>query len=436
MPKNPHRLHRSVVDDVATIILAGGQGTRLYPLTKNRCKPAVSFGGRYRLIDIPISNSLNSGINNIFVISQYFSSGLNNHIADAFKFDSIQGGGIEFLYPDESADGKQWYHGTADAVRKNLSTFKDCNCEYFLILSGDQLYNMNLYQMVKFTKEKQADLTIATLPVKEQEAKRMGLMKINEECDILDFVEKPQEMNVLKNYRLSKDYLKKVNIDDPDDHYYLGSMGIYLFKKDVLIDLLESTHAEDFGKHLIPEQINKGKACAFYYNGYWEDIGTISSYYQANLALTKNALGLDLYDESLPIFANSVHLPSARVSKTKLENSIVSQGSIIEADEISHCLLGLRCCVKKGTVIQNSILLGNQFYKPPESLKEKLPSDFCVGENCIIKNTIIDEHVNIGNNVKLTNEKNLKTFDGDGVFIRDGIIIVTSGTQIPDNFVL
>lgn len=436
MSINPHKICKSIVDDVATIILAGGQGTRLYPLTKNRCKPAVSFGGRYKLIDIPISNSLNSGISSIYVISQYFSSGLNNHIMNTFKFDDIQGGYIHCLHPDESEVGKHWYHGTADAVRKNIAVFKECNCNYFLILSGDQLYNMNLFQMIAFSKEKNSDLTIATLPVKEEEAKRMGLLKINETNDILDFVEKPQDPKILKNYRLSKQELKKTHLQDINEHYYLGSMGIYLFKKEVLIEMLEKLPSEDFGKHIIPQKINEGSCSAFFYDGYWEDIGTISSYYKANLALTRNSLGLDLYNEALPIFAGKVNLPSARICHSKLEHSIISQGSVIEASEISHSLLGLRCLVKKESVIKNSILIGNQFYTPPQSLKNVLPPQFSIGTNSFINNAIIDEHVFIGNNVKLTNEKNIQHFDGNGIYIRDGIIIVTSGTSIPDNFVL
>lgn len=436
MRRFPHKQSISISDDVATIILAGGQGTRLFPLTEKRCKPAVCFGGRYRLIDIPISNSINSGIKQIYVISQYFSSSLNHHIKETFSLDPIQGGAIHFLYPEENENGMSIYQGTADAIRKNLPAFESCTSEYFLILSGDQLYNMDLFSMIEFTKKKNADLTIATLPVTKKEAHRMGLLKINQDEDILEFYEKPQEAAILDHYQLDAKFLSSKGLAKTSEPHYLGSMGIYVFKKEALFRLLKEDSREDFGKYLIPNQIKKGKAAAFYYDGYWEDIGTISSYYDATLSLTKNQLGLDLYNESLPIFSHNVHLPCARVSSTKVEHSIVSQGSLIDAKEISHSMLGLRSVVKKGSIILNSIIMGNQYYTPPTSLKEKLPSEFTIGENCLIKNAIIDEHVKIGNNVKLINEQKLQSYDGKGIYIRDGIIVVSSGTSIPDNFVL
>ncbi len=426
MPTNPHKIRLSLADEVASIILAGGQGTRLFPLTKHRCKPAVSFGGRYKLIDIPLSNSLNSGISTIFVISQYFSSGLNSHINSAFKLDDIHRGGIEFLFPDENTEGKIWYEGTADSVRKNLHIFKECDCQYFMILSGDQLYNMNLFEMLQFSKEKNADLCIATLPIEKNEATRMGLLKLDDSNKIVDFVEKPQEEDILSDF----------SIPNSSPTKYLASMGIYLFKKEVLISLLESTTEMDFGKDLIPNIIKEKSAYSYCYDGYWEDIGTISAFYQANLALTRNDLGLELYDETLPIYAKNIHLPSARIHKADLQHSIVSQGSIIEEATLNNCLLGPRCHVKKGSVLKNTIVLGNQFYTPPTSMQSKLPSSFSIGENCHIEKAIIDEHVSIGNNVKLINEKNLDHFDGDGFYIRDGIIVITSGTTLPDNFSL
>lgn len=343
---------------------------------------------------------------------------------------------MTFLYPEETLAGMCVYEGTADAIRKNLPTFKKCTSEYFLILSGDQLYNMDLFAMIEFAKRTKADLTIAALPVKQEEAKRMGLLKIDESHNVLEFCEKPSDPQVLKNYQLTPAFLKSKHINPSKDEYYLGSMGIYVFKRQVLFDLLEHHPQEDFGKHLIPIQMQQGKTAAFYYHGYWEDIGTIASYYEATLALTKNSLGLDLYNEALPIFSNPVHLPCARISKTQVEDSILSQGSIIEAKEISHSMLGLRSIVKKGTVIHDSIVIGNQFYKPPHSLKDTLPDHFSIGEHCLIKKTILDEHVKIGNHVQLINKDKLQTYDGDGIFIRDGIIIVSSGTTLPDGFIL
>lgn len=425
-----------IADNVATIILAGGEGTRLYPLTQTRCKPAVSFAGRYRLIDIPISNSLNSGIKDIYVISQFFSAALNNHIKDTFPLDHFQGGRMSFLYPEETADGISVYKGTADAVRKNLSAFKQSSAEYFLILSGDQLYNMDLYAMIAFAKQNDADLTIAALPIKETEAKRMGLLQINDSYEITDFFEKPTDPDILKKYALDNKFLDTHHLSKGHEHLYFGSMGIYVFKREVLFDLLEKHPDHDFGKHIIPNQLKQGKNFAFYYDGYWEDIGTITSYYTATLALTRNHLGLDLYNESLPIFSSNIHLPCARVDGTSVTHSILSQGSIIEAKEISHCMIGLRSIIKQGTIIRNSILMGNQFYSPPPAFHDRLPESFTVGENCHIENAILDEHVKIGNNVKLINKNHLKHYDGKGICIRDGIIVVTSGTTIPDGFEL
>jgi glucose-1-phosphate adenylyltransferase len=435
MRKFPHKQHLSISDDVAAIILAGGQGTRLFPLTQARCKPAVVFGGRYRLIDVPISNSLNSGIKQIYVISQYFSSSLNHHIKETFSLDSIQGGSMHFLYPEENQEGLSMYQGTADAIRKNLPAFENCTSDYFLILSGDQLYNMDLFAMLEFAKKKDADLTIAALQVKEKEAMRMGLLKINESADILDFYEKPTEPEILKSFELPSDFF--INKKTPSSSTtYLGSMGIYIFKREALFKLLRENTKEDFGKNIIPSQINKGKSAVFYYEGYWEDIGTIASYYEATLALTRNQLGLDLYNEALPIFSHAVNLPCARINHTRVDHSIVSQGSMIDADKISNSLLGLRSIVKEGTVISHSIIMGNQYYTPPASLKEKLPEEFSIGKNCRIEKAIIDEHVKIGNNVQLINANNLQHYDGKDIYIRDGIIVVPSGTVLPDGFVL
>ena len=422
----------SLNERVASVILAGGQGTRLYPLTDGKCKPAVSFGGRYRLIDIPISNSLNSRMNNIYVISQFYSSGLQKHVNDTYHMDQFQGGSLTFLCPEERPTGKIWYEGTADAVRKNIEHLEKLPIDYILILSGDQLYNMNLEAMVAYAKRKNADLTIAALPVPEEQAPRLGILEIDETGAITDFIEKPQDPAVLSHFSLSDEFIKDKKIKNVKPPCFLASMGIYVFKKEVLFDLLKEDSREDFGKHIIPTKIAKGKSFAFLHQGYWEDIGTIASYYEANLSLTTNSLGLDLYDEVLPIYAQNHHLPGARLHKTTVTNSIICDGSIIEAKEVDHSLIGVRGVIKKGTVIKKSVILGNNSYVSPIEKKTL----FQIGENCHIEKAIIDENVTIGNNVRLTNIQNLVTYDGDGIFIRDGIIVVTSGTVLPNNFTL
>jgi len=400
--KKGHKL----TDRVACIILAGGQGTRLFPLTQHRSKPAVNFGGRYRLVDVPISNSLNSNMNHIFVISQYFSSALNQHIKETFPLDHFQGGSLTLLCPEERPEGKIWYEGTADAVRKNIDELTKLPIDYFLILSGDQLYNMDLEAMVQFAYDKDAN--------------------------IIDFQEKPTDPEILKKFEVPDDFVHSHDVHCANPPCFLASMGIYVFKKEVLINLLKEDQGHDFGKHMIPYQLKKGKGAAFLYQGYWEDIGTISSYYEANLSLTTNDLGLDLYNEILPIYAHNHYLPGARISNTTLKDSIVCDGSVVEGKEVTHSIVGVRSVIKKGTIIKDSILLGNKTYTDVKDAT----LHYTIGENCHIEKTIIDLDVHIGNNVHLTNKKNLETYDGEGIYIRDGIIIVTSGTTLPDGFAL
>ena len=404
-------------NSIATVILAGGQGTRLFPLTECRCKPAVSFGGRYRLIDIPLSNALNSKLNRIFVIAQFYASGLHQHIHATYHTDLLSNGGIEMLCPEEKPQGKIWFKGTADAVRQNLEHILKIPADYVLILSGDQLYNMNFHPMLEFAMQRQADLVIAALPVKKQEAKRMGLLKLDEQAKIVNFSEKPQEETLLKQFELR----------DPKEHY-LGSMGIYVFKTEKLISLLQEK-GEDFGKDLIPIQLKRGNTYGYTYTGYWEDIGTIFSYYMANLALIQQKQHLDIYDEKNPIYSCPYHLPSSMIKKTQIQDCLISAGTIIEASEISRSIIGLRTHIKKGTVIRDSIILGNHEIYPA-------PIHFSIGENCLILKAIIDEETFIGDNVQLINKDNLQTYDGQGVYIRDGIIVVTTGTRLPDGFVL
>jgi glucose-1-phosphate adenylyltransferase len=422
-------------EQVSCIILAGGQGTRLFPLTLSRCKPAVAFGGRYRLIDIPLSHALNAGIQSVYVISQYLASGLHQHILETYQLDLVGTSRIFLLSPEETLHRKVWYKGTADAIRQNLDHFKSSSVDYFLILSGDQLYNMDLHEMLLFAKASDADLVIASLPVEEADAKRMGLLSIDGKNEVREFVEKPTDPEVLKKFAVSPSFLKNHPHKKQDQRHYLGSMGIYVFKREALFSLLEK-EGDDFGKDLIPLQVKKGKTSAFVYTGYWEDIGTILSYFKANLALTSRKNCLDTYDEKNPIFTHPQNLPSPLILETQVKDTLISQGSLIEGREITNSIIGFRVHVKKGTVIRNSIVMGNHFYSAPHHQSPPLPQRFFIGENCLIENAIIDEHTQIGNNVQLINQKKLQNHDGDGIFIRDGIIIVPSGTVLPDGFIL
>lgn len=410
-------------DNIITVILAGGKGTRLFPLTKNHSKPAVPYGGRYRLIDIPISNSINSDIKNIFVLAQYLTTELEFHLQNTYQFDHFSKAAIHFISPQETADGsKIWFDGTADAVRKSLSTLLKTSAEYFLILSGDQLYNVDFNKMFSYAKEKNANLTVAALKVDKQEAPRLGILKTNTNNFITDFIEKPQDPSLLENYKLN------------GSDKYLASMGIYIFKREALISLLEEDKRDDFGQHLIPTEMKKGKTAAFIYDGYWEDIGTISSYYEANLALTDQSFDLDIYNEKKPIFTRPCYLPGPMINHTSIDRSILCDGSIIFADKIENSIIGIRSHIKRGSIIKDSILVGNHI-----SFLGKRGTSYesCeIGENCLIEKTIIDEHVFIGNNVKLINKNKLDTYDGEGIYIRDGIIVIAANTIIPDNYVL
>ena len=422
---------------VATIILAGGQGKRLHPLTVHHSKPAVSYGGRYRLIDIPISNSINSNFRQIFVIAQYLSSELQHHISQTYHFDTFNPGSVDVLTPQENERGeKQWFSGTADAVRKNLPIILKSPASYFLILSGDQLYNIHFQSMVEFAKDTQADLTIASIPVSEKDAPRMGLLRIDSNQRILDFVEKPEDLKIMREFALKEDFFRQWNMEKQKDPLYLASMGIYVFKRETLIHLLEKDQREDFGFHLIDTAVKTKKTAAFVYQGYWEDIGTVESYYDANLILTGSFKGLNTYDEQNPIYTRPTYLPGPKIHGAKISKSIICEGSVIDADEISNSVIGLRSHIGKGTIIRDTVMMGNHFYMPPAHEGKSLVPDFRVGEYCIIEKAIIDEHVQIGNHVKLVNKQNLKEFDGDGIFIRQGIIIVSAGTRIPDHYEL
>lgn len=422
---------------VATIILAGGQGTRLHPLTIHHSKPAVSYGGRYRLIDIPISNSINSDFRQIFVIAQYLSGELQHHISQTYHFDTFNPGSVDVLTPQENEKGeKEWFSGTADAVRKNLPTILKSDADYFLILSGDQLYNIDFQSMVAFAEQTDAELVIASIPVLEKEALRMGMLKIDSDNRVLDFFEKPDNLELLKRFRLTENFFKEAKIEARKEPYYLGSMGIYVFKREILIEILQRDQREDFGYHLIETAVKRRKTSAFIYHGYWEDIGTVASYYEANLMLTNTQKGLDTYDENNPIFTRPTYLPGPKIKRTKITDSIICEGSIIEAEEITHCVIGLRSHIKQGTILRDTVMMGNHFYMPPTHNEKPVAHDFWIGENCLIEKTIIDEHVHIGNHVKLINRQKLDNYSGEGIFIRDGIIIVAAGTCLPDHFEL
>ncbi len=436
-----HPSHVSL-DRVAVIILGGGEGKRLAPLTKTRCKPAISFGGRYSLIDVPISHSLTSGLSNIFVIGQYLTYSLQKHLFQTYFSQGTSQNQIQLLAPEERAGRKIWYKGTADAVRQNLEYFSEISADYFLILSGDQLYNINFQKMIDYAYEVNAGMLVAAQPVNKKDATRMGLLKLKPgSSKIVDFCEKPTEDAVINQFHTDSLTLHGLGYDGDNGKDYIGSMGIYLFKRQVMFDLLREDPREDFGKHLIQSQLKKGDSHAFLYDGYWEDIGTIESYYNANLALTKREFdpktGLQCYDENSRILTKRYNLPGVQISNCRLKDVLLCEGSIIEGKEVTHSVLGVRSMIGKGSIVRDSVIVGNEYYtRPPLVTGEKAHSPG-IGENCHIERAILDENVTIGNNVTLVNKKGHDTYDSiDGsVVVRDGIIIIPRGTQIPDNYV-
>jgi glucose-1-phosphate adenylyltransferase len=421
---------------VASIILGGGEGTRLYPLTLTRCKPAINFGGKYRLIDVPISNSIHAGCYRIFVLTQFLSSSLHHHIFQTYMQGGRAAGLIEILTAEQKPTQKSWYQGTADAVRQNIDYLLESPVEYFLILSGDQLYNINFQEMFFFAQSVDADVVVAALPVNAQDATRMGILKVNNRNFITDFYEKPQEGALLQRLRSPNEVIEKAGVLPASKRNYLGSMGIYLFKRKALVDLLLKDSREDFGKHLIPTQVEMGRVAAFLYEGYWEDIGTIETFYKANMALTYPQPELSFYNETRPIFTCRYDLPPAQFLDTQIKQSILCEGAMIEADELTHSVLGPRSVIHKGSIIRDSYLMGNDYYESVVKDHHRLPPTPHIGENCILSQTIVDKNVTIGKGVQLINKQKLTHYNGDYVFIRDGIIIVPRGATIPDGFIL
>lgn len=433
---SPVRSRLSVnMNCVTTIILAGGNGTRLDPLTNTRCKPAVCFGGKYRLIDIPISNAIHSGCSKIFVISQYLSSSLNQHIFNTYHPGAISSAAIELISAEQRHSQKTWFQGTACAIRQNLHYFNEIPAEYFLILSGDQIYNMNFQHLIHFAKETDADLVIAALPVNEEDAKRMGIMKLNKDYSVTEFYEKPQEQELLNNLRLPSSALEEMIGGEIGKRQFLGSMGIYVFKRQALLDLLQCDLREDFGKHLIPTKVGQGNVFAYPHNGYWEDIGTIESFFKANIALTTPNPDFNFCEENKHIFFRQHYLSAPKIINSTILNSIICEGSFVEAAEVTHSIIGLRSIVKQGSIIRRSYVIGNDFYSS-SSQSAGTSNNPLIGEYCIIDHAIIDKNVHIGRNVQLINKDKLMNYSSDKICIRDGIIIVPRGAYLPDGFIL
>ena len=422
---------------VLCVIMGGGQGTRLFPLTKDRAKPAVPLAGKYRLVDIPISNCINSGYRRIYILTQFNSTSLHGHISRTYKFDHFSSGFVEILAAQQTFNNTSWYEGTADAVRKNLMHFLNHDFDYLLILSGDQLYRMNFEQVIAQHLESNAEITIATIPVKRDEAKSLGIMQIDDTSRITRFVEKPKEDAALDPLKITPEAKKNLGIAGDGDSF-LASMGIYVFNRKVICELLDNP-LSDFGKHIIPHAITTRRVFSYVYQGYWEDIGTIRSFFEANLDLVSELPRFNFFDMSAPIFSRPRYLPGSKINGAQIDHAVISDGCIINRARIHTSIVGLRTIVGSGTELNRVIVIGGDYYESLESVARNEAEGrprIGIGENCRIENAIIDKNARIGNNVVISPAGKPETVDHEKYFIRDGIVIIPKDAVIPHGTVI
>lgn len=412
-----------------SIILGGGKGTRLLPLTEKRSKPAVPIGGKYRLIDVPISNCLHSQLNRIYVLTQFNSVSLHRHIRQTYSFDVFSGGFVEVLPAQQTLDLETWYQGTADAVRKQLRFLKEPGIRYVLILSGDQLYRMDYNQMLNTHLKADADVTISTVPVGPDAARGFGIMQLDDDGRVNGFVEKPQSDEALEAVRTPADWIDRHGIE-AKGREYLASMGIYLFNRDVLVDLLETTSHDDFGKDIFPMAISNHHVQTHLFDGYWEDIGTIKSFYEANLMLAQPHPEFTLAHRRWPVFTHPRFLPSCRFDGCRIKSSLVSDGCFVGPDsEITNSVVGLRCQVADRVKIRNSVIMGADYYDPDPESGDPTPG---IGAGAEIDGALIDKNVVIGEGARIVaSEAPSDVGDYGDVFMRDGIAVVRRGAVIP-----
>ena len=419
--------------DIVSVILGGGRGTRLFPLTLHRSKPAVPVGGKYRLIDIPVSNCVNNGIRKILVLTQYNSESLNRHVGQTYRFDRFSDGFVSILAAEQTPENTSWFQGTADAVRQGLVHILSSCPDMVLILSGDQLYRMDFSKFVKDFQSSNADISIATKPVTKEEAPSLGIVQVSSDGLIKGFVEKP-----------SLEDLAGLTSDQQgitDSKPFLGSMGIYLFKPDVLRRILmdEDRDKTDFGKEIIPGAINRYKVTSYLFDGYWSDIGNISSFFHENINMAMPDPEFNMYSNFTPLYTRARALPGARIKDTTLNNTIVCGASDIDGAHIENSIVGIRSYIGSGTTIENSINMGTDFWRGHSRDSGAVNAgnpELGIGRNCVIRNTILDKNARVGNEVRLVNEDGLDFFDGNGIYIRDGIIVVAKGVSVPDGTVL
>lgn len=420
---------------ILAVILGGGAGTRLYPLTASRSKPAVPIAGKYRLVDIPISNCLNSGINRMFVLTQFNSASLNRHIKNTYHFSAFSSAFVDILAAEQTPDNPTWYQGTADAVRQSLRHIGTFPSDYVLILSGDQLYQMDLMDMLNKHVESGSDISIATIPVTGKEASDFGILKKNDDGFITSFTEKPKQ-------DLLPDWVSDTgSLMQGMGRNYLASMGIYIFNRQLMFDLLLNVFKEgtDFGKEIIPQSLHQYKVSSYQYDGYWTDIGNIYSFFEANLGLTEDIPDFNLFDNTKSIYTRARMLPPAKISGTTLEKTIIAEGCIINASRIEHSVVGIRSRIGHGTTIVSSYIMGNDYFETIQEIEhahsQGIPS-VGIGSRCYIKNAIVDKNCRIGNDVRINGGNHLGNTDHSLYTVKEGIVVIKKGAVLPNGFVI
>lgn len=428
------------MERVLTLVLGGGRGQRLYPLTKYRSKPAVPLGGKYRLIDIPISNCIAAGLNRIYVLTQFNSVSLHRHIRRTYNFDVFSGGFVEILAAQQTIDGSDWYQGTADAVRQNLRYIQQPGVDLVLVLSGDQLYRMDFAAMIRSHKESGADVTIAALPVDRRSAAGFGIMRMDDSGRVVGFLEKPKTDADVNLVRTEPAWIDARGVASRGRDC-LASMGIYLFNRKTLVDLLTKTDYHDFGKEIFPASIRTQKVQMYLFDGYWEDIGTIRSFYQANLELAAAKPPFELTSAVAPVYSSPRFLAPTRIGGATVQGSLLADGCDIgEGAVIENSVVGLRCQIGRNVTIRNSVIMGADFYESPEdlsALRAEGRPPLGIGDNTVIEGAIIDKNCRIGSNVRLVNERGVDTTEETPqAMVRDGIVVVPKDAAIADGWSL
>ena len=416
---------------VLSIILGGGQGSRLYPLTENRSKPAVPIAGKYRLVDIPISNCINSDIKRMFVLTQFNSASLNKHIKNTYHFSFFSSAFVDVLAAEQTIKSGDWFQGTADAVRQSMHHFLQHDFDYALILSGDQLYQMDYNDMINAHIEAKADISVGTYPVNAKDGTSFGILKTDDHNQITSFVEKPSAEVIVDWKSDVSDEMKQQGRE------YLGSTGIYIFNKDLLIELMKDESTVDFGKEIIPQNIAKHKIMSYPFEGYWTDIGNIDSFFEANLGLTDDIPQFNLYDMDNRVYTNARILPTSKISGTTLNKAVIAEGCIIHAATIEKSVIGIRSRIGKESIVINTYMMGSDTYESLEDIESnKIKILMGIGERCFIKNAIIDKNCRIGDDVRINGGEHLKDTETDTYVVKDGIVVLKKGAIIPKKTII